>query len=84
MARTQGFNRPQVKKKFDVLERAVAENNITFDRIYNVDDSALSTVQRPQKIKKIMASKGRKQVGATTRCRTGGTHYCSLRHESNR
>ncbi|XP_050302775.1 uncharacterized protein LOC126740691 [Anthonomus grandis grandis] len=67
-ARTQGFNKPQVEKNFNLLEHTVAEHNITFYRIYNVDESALSTVQRPQKI---MATKGRKQVGAITSAERG-------------
>lgn len=39
------------------------ERNITFNHIYNVDESAFSTVQSPQKI---VVTKGRKQVDGVT------------------
>lgn len=67
-ARAQGFNKPQVQKFFDLLERTLTEQDISFDRIFNVDESALSTVQRPQKI---LATKGRKQIGAITSAERG-------------
>ncbi|KAJ8944819.1 hypothetical protein NQ318_013155 [Aromia moschata] len=67
-ARAQGFNKPQVQKFFDLLEQTVAEHNIGFDRIFNMDESAISTVQRPQKI---LATKGRKQIGAITSAERG-------------
>ncbi|KAJ8962364.1 hypothetical protein NQ318_018348 [Aromia moschata] len=66
-ARAQGFNKPQVQKFFDILEQT-AEHNIGFDRIFNMDESVLSTVQRPQTI---LATKGRKQIGAITNAERG-------------
>ncbi|CAH2007780.1 unnamed protein product [Acanthoscelides obtectus] len=62
-ARTQDFNRPQVRKFFDSYQEYIDKHKLNANRIYNVDESGLSTVQRPQKI---LATAGRKQVGAIT------------------
>lgn len=67
-ARARAFNKPQVSKYFSVLEKTVKENNILPTRIFNVDESGLSTVQRPSKV---MAAKGKKQVGALTSAERG-------------
>lgn len=69
-ARAQGFNKPQIVKFFHCLENVISKNNITPNNIYNMDESGLSSVQKPQKI---FASKGRKQVGAITSAERG-TH----------
>jgi len=67
-ARAQAFNKPKVQNYFEVLEKTIAENNITQANIYNVDESGLNTVQRPPRI---FAAKGRKQVGAATSAERG-------------
>lgn len=67
-ARAQAFNRPQVKKFFDNYKEYVDKYQFNANRIYNVDESGLSTVQRPQKI---LATVGRKQVGAITSAERG-------------
>ena len=66
--RAQGFNRPQVMIFYDTLERALRDNNILQERIWNVDESALTSVQKPQKL---LATKGKKQVGAITSAEKG-------------
>lgn len=67
-ARAQAFNKPKVQNYFAVLEKAIAENHITQANIYNVDESGLNTVQ---KLSKVFAAKGRKQVGAATSAERG-------------
>ncbi|CAH1988951.1 unnamed protein product [Acanthoscelides obtectus] len=62
-ARVQDFNRPQVRKFFDNYQEYIHKHKLNANQIYNVDESGLSTVQRPQKI---LATAGRKQVGAIT------------------
>ncbi|XP_057663190.1 jerky protein homolog-like [Diorhabda carinulata] len=67
-ARAQAFNKPQVAQFFKVFDQIMQKENIDPMRIYNADESALSTVQRPQKI---FATAGRKQVGAITSAERG-------------
>lgn len=81
-ARAQAFNRPQVERFFTVLQEIVDKNKIRPFRMYNVDESALSTVQRPQKI---FATTGRKQVGALTSAEKGShvTVVCCMSASGN-
>lgn len=67
-ARASGFNRVQVQKFFKILSDTVKKYNIPPERMFNMDESALSTVQRPSKV---FATKGRKQVGALTSAERG-------------
>lgn len=67
-ARAQAFNKPQVAKFFALLEDTLKKESIGQMRIYNADESGLSTVQRTQKI---FATTGRKQVGAVTSAERG-------------
>ena len=67
-ARAQGFNRPVVSKFFEVLDDAITSNNITPERIYNCDETGIQTSHKPGKI---IATKGRKQVGSLTSCDRG-------------
>lgn len=67
-ARAQAFNKPQVAQFFNVLDETMQKENIDPMKIYNADESALSTVQRPQKV---FATTGRKQVGAITSAERG-------------
>lgn len=69
-ARAQAFNKPQIERFFKLLGDTIEIHGFTADRIFNVDESGLSTVQAPQKI---FATKGRKQVGAVTSAERG-TH----------
>lgn len=63
MARAKGFSKDQVKKFFDVLTVIVDENKLDGTVIFNMDETALSTVQKPQKV---LAKRGKHQVGAIT------------------
>ncbi|KAJ8929744.1 hypothetical protein NQ314_017534 [Rhamnusium bicolor] len=52
----------------DVLEQVIDENKIDKTMIFNMDESALTTVQVPPKV---FAQKGNKQVGAITSAERG-------------
>ncbi|KAJ0176485.1 hypothetical protein K1T71_007664 [Dendrolimus kikuchii] len=67
-ARAQAFNRPQVARFFNTYQNVIETYKIPPYRLYNVDESALSTVQRPQKV---FTTTGRKQVGALTSAEKG-------------
>lgn len=76
-ARAQAFNKPQIERFFQLLDRTIEEFGFTPERIFNMDESGLSTVQKPQRV---FATKGRKQVGAITSAERG-THttvVCSM------
>ncbi|KAH9632846.1 hypothetical protein HF086_013633 [Spodoptera exigua] len=67
-ARAQAFNRPQVQKFYELYGKLLESINFRPHRIYNADESGLSTVQNPQKI---LATTGRKQVGVITSAERG-------------
>lgn len=67
-ARAIGFNRPRVNTFFEIYEETLKKYNISPTRIFNMDESALSTVHKPQKV---LAHKGKKQVGAITSAERG-------------
>lgn len=64
MARAKGFNKKNVMDFFDILEKVVDENKINASKIYNVDESGFTTVQK--KTQKVISLKGKRQVGALT------------------
>jgi len=64
MARAKGFNKTNVMDFFDILEKVVDENKINASKIYNVDESGFTTVQK--KTQKVISLKGKRQVGALT------------------
>jgi hypothetical protein len=68
MARATGFTKERTDEFFDVLTRLVDENKFQAADIFNVDETALSTVQRPRKI---IAQKGKNQVGSMTSMERG-------------
>lgn len=72
-ARAMAFNRPQIQKFFNTLEMTLENEKIDVHRIYNMDESGLSTVQRPPKI---FAKTGRKQVGSLTSAERGQHVTC--------
>lgn len=61
LARCKGFNRQNVTHFFDILQNLVDQYHIDATRIYNVDETGFSTVQK--KSQKIISKKGKKQVG---------------------
>ena len=59
-ARSRAFNEVSVSTFFDILEKLQNEKKFTPDRIFNVDETGISTV--PNKPSRIIASKGKKQI----------------------
>lgn len=69
LARAQGFNKVSVMAFFDLLEEARTNINYPAHRVFNVDETGCTTVQT--KCSKILALKGKKQVGAITSAERG-------------
>jgi len=63
LGRSTAFNKFTVGKFMDNLQNLYARYEFTPERIYNCDETAVTTVQKPHKI---IASKGSKQVAAVT------------------
>lgn len=61
VARAMGFNMVNVNKFFDLLEELIEQYKFLPTKIFNVDETGMTTV--PKKQSKIIALKGRKQVG---------------------
>ncbi|CAK1582112.1 unnamed protein product [Parnassius mnemosyne] len=70
-ARAAGFNKQVVDQFFNFLGNVYDEHHLTPDRIYNCDETGISVV--PKTKSKIIARKGRKQVGAITSAERGTT-----------
>jgi hypothetical protein len=68
LATACGFNKVVAHKRFDVLGNIVEEHKITANRIFNMDETSHTVVQRPEKI---IAQKDNHQVGAITLCERG-------------
>ena len=77
MARATGFCREKVELFFNKLTELVDNYNITADLIYNVDETGVSTVQKPMKV---LALKGKHQVGGVISCERGSntTGVCCM------
>ncbi|XP_072171817.1 uncharacterized protein [Diadema setosum] len=72
-ARAIGFNKTAVGRFFDNVNSVLSENNISPSRIYNVDETGLSTSPNIAKSDKVVAGKGQKQVGKLTSAEKGQT-----------
>jgi len=68
-ARARGFNKVSVGKFFDLLETVFDKHHFAPNNIYNVDETGMTTVQG--KGSKILALKGRRQVGCLTSAERG-------------
>lgn len=66
--RAQAFNRPQAQKFYKLYGSLLESVGFRPHRIYNADESGLSTVQQPENI---LATTGRKQVGVRTSAERG-------------
>lgn len=64
-----GFNKPVVQSFYKLLIECIQKHNFGPDRIYNVDETGLSCVAKSQG--KIIATKGRKQVGKLSSAERG-------------
>ena len=74
MSRAQGFNKPRVQAFFELLGSIYDREQLSPDRLYNMDETSLSTVQDGQK--KIIAEKGKKQVGILSSGERGESSTC--------
>ena len=68
-ARIKGFTPENVNKFFALLEPEMQKINFNPARVYNVDESGITTVQ--SKNCRVIALKGKKQVGAVTAAERG-------------
>ena len=68
--RILGFNRLSVNEFYDNLEKVFEKYSFQASRIYNVDETGISCVHRSPRI---LARKGRKQVGVVTSGERGQT-----------
>lgn len=70
IARAVGFNRAQVTKFFDLYKRLAAQHEYTPLEVWNMDETGISSVQKPGNI---LAAKGKKRVGKVTSTEKGKT-----------
>ena len=63
LARASGFNKPSVEKFFEVLGGLMVAHHFPPHRIFNVDETGLSTTHVPPKV---LARAGQKQIGKIT------------------
>lgn len=68
-ARAMGFNEVSVGKFFDLLDSLMDRYNFQASSIYNVDELGLTAVPKTQS--KVIALKGRRQVGTLTSAERG-------------
>lgn len=75
--RVLAFNRTEVNTFYDNLEQVMEKHNFGPTRIFNVDETGISGVHKPCRV---LAQKGRKQVGAITSGERGQTTtvVCSM------
>lgn len=69
LARSSGFNKASVNRFFDKLETLIKEHKLDALRIFNCDETGLSTVQKKQQ--KVVCQTGRHQVGKITSAERG-------------
>lgn len=67
-ARAQSFNKVQVNRFFDLYEQELQKYNFSPTHIFNVDETGIQTTHQPPKI---LAQKGKKQVGAIVSAERG-------------
>lgn len=68
-ARARAFNKPVVTKFFKLLKEVYTKYNYAPHRIFNVDETSISTV--PGRNSRILAKKGSKQVARVTSAERG-------------
>jgi hypothetical protein len=73
MSRATAFNKERLNEFFDKYESILDKYKFTANQIYNVDETGLSTVHKPSKI---IAQKGKHQIGAITSGERGVTTTC--------
>lgn len=68
MARVSGFTKEKVDRFFTILQDSMKKHQFSPSRIFNIDETGLSIVQKPRKI---VAEKGVKQIGRITSAERG-------------
>ena len=68
VARVIGFNRPRVDRFFNLYRECLQEHQYMPSKIWNMDETGVTTVQKPGKI---LAEKGIRQVGKATSAERG-------------
>jgi DDE superfamily endonuclease/helix-turn-helix, Psq domain len=71
IARVIGFRRSEVSRFFENLAQVFEKEKIDASRIYNIDETGMSTVQ--QQKQKILAQTGKKQIGKIVSAEKGET-----------
>lgn len=71
MARARGFNRIEVKKFYSILQEIMDKYKFEPHCIFNVDKTGISVV--PKTSPKVVAAKGKRQVGGLTAAERGRT-----------
>ena len=74
IARAAGFNKPSVHRFFDILESVIDKYRFDATTIFNMDETSLSTVQKPGKI---IAAKENHQVGSIVSAERGTSVTCA-------
>lgn len=68
ITRAVGFNRPKVNQFFELFKDLLSKGIFDESKIWNMDETGLSTVQKPCKI---LATKGKRQVSRMTSAERG-------------
>lgn len=71
LQRAVGFNRPQVLRFFNHLQELMAKFSFDPSKIFNADETGVSSVHENKQ--KVLAAKGKKQVGKLTSGEKGRT-----------
>lgn len=75
LARAMAFNKTTVNEFFNNLATVMERHKFEPENIYNVDETGVTTVQTPDHI---VATKGKKQVGALTSQERGTLVTCAV------
>lgn len=68
LSRATSFNKTNVNSFFEIYQRLLQKYQFNASRIWNIDETGVTTVQKP---KKIVAARGQKQIGAITSAERG-------------